>query len=686
MPGELVLITILVSFIIASIVTIAVYYKKGKEQSKPIFYLLSTLRFLGVFLICLLFINPIVKSHTSTTYKGKVIIAFDNSESVSYAMRLKSFDMQQIIDSIKYGLDDRYDVEILGFGQDINKEALFSGKEIKSDYNKLINSVVSEYLGQDVEALVLIGDGIYTTGSNPVYHNYQTTFPIYTIGVGDTSGVRDAYVGEIRHNRTTYLGNSFPVRINIEASLCRANTLNIRVLSEDGQEVFSDRLTPTNDRYAGTLDFSLSTERTGIQKYTVVIDSVRGESNLSNNKSEFSIDVVNEKRKILAVSAGPSPDLGMLKRALDSQKSYEFDYWETSAGVSDISNYDLVIIHSWAQEGRAISSLVEKAVKAKVSQLFFIDAQDDVLPLQNFGLNFSQISKMSEQIEARYTSSFSAFKLDEKIQNFIDNSPPVVGSLSIFDASDDEWHTLATRKIKGVDTDYPLITMRSANGYKQSLFLAEGFWKWRMNAYKEFETHDDFDAFIQNLVNFLIVDKNKDNFNLSYSHTYEQGEKIRFTGELYDDNFDVIDDKDIEMKLTDSAGNVFDYLFDKVNGRYYLYLGSLPVGKFWFDAKVDIGGESVHEKGSFDVVKVDVETMRTVANFELLSQLAEKNGGRFAGVSNYADIVDNINKAETREEAIKHFSFKSVINQIWLCVFILLIIASEWFLRKYFGL
>ncbi|MFV0345772.1 MAG: hypothetical protein ACK5IQ_05930 [Bacteroidales bacterium] len=685
LSGELTLLTIILALVVAGLVTFLSYYKKQGDLPKIQYYGLILLRFVGVFLLGLLFINPIIKNTGTSEQRAKVLVAFDNSESMLYAEKQTNSEVQQVVDAIGSGINSDFDVEILSFGQVVNESKVFQGSEGKSDYNQLIRSVNDDYIGQNINSLIMIGDGIYTTGSNPVFHNYRSTFPIYTLGLGDTTGVIDAYIGKIRHNRTTYIGNSFPVQINVGATLCRAKSLKINVTNTKGNTVFSDNITPSNDKYAGVLNFNLSSSEKGKQTYRINIEAVTGEKNLSNNKSSFSIEVVDEKRKILAVSAGPSPDLGMIKRALESQNNYQVDFCLYNSKIPNIKDYDLVIIHSLPSGKNSKNTVLADASAAKVSQLYFIGGHTNIAGLQDAGFKFAQIINTPEQFEAKFSSSFSLFKLDEKIENFIDNAPPVVGSLSSFDVSGGGWSTLATRKIKGVETDYPLIALRSYGGIKQALFLAEGFWKWRMNSYQVFGTHENFDAFVQKMVNFLIVDKNEDNFNIYYSRTYEQGDRVRLTGELYNDNYEIVNDADISIRLTDSAKNVFNYMFDKTGNRYTLDLGSLPVGDYRFDAKVNIGGRDIHEYGHFEVQKLDIEMMQTVADFDMLKQLSEKNGGFFATSSAYNEVLDAINKSASRVNVIEHSVLSSILDKLWLCILVIMIIACEWFLRKYWG-
>jgi hypothetical protein len=46
----------------------------------------------------------------------------------------------------------------------------------------------------------------------------EVNFPVFTIGLGDTTEVADARIENVKANRTAFSGNRFPVEIDVHFS------------------------------------------------------------------------------------------------------------------------------------------------------------------------------------------------------------------------------------------------------------------------------------------------------------------------------------------------------------------------------------------------------------------------------------------------------------------------------------
>src|SRR6185312_5073950 len=83
------------------------------------------------------------------------------------------------------------------------------------------------YEGNTVAGVILVSDGIYNGGVSPLYASYN--FPVYTIGVGDTSQRVDLSVKNIAYNKIVYQGNKFPVRVEVLMSGLPDQLINVSV-------------------------------------------------------------------------------------------------------------------------------------------------------------------------------------------------------------------------------------------------------------------------------------------------------------------------------------------------------------------------------------------------------------------------------------------------------------------------
>jgi hypothetical protein len=78
--------------------------------------------------------------------------------------------------------------------------------------------------------------------------------------------------------------------------------------------------------------------------------------------------------------------------------------------------------------------------------------------------------------------------------------------------------------------------------------------------------------------------------------------------------------------------------------------------------------------------------MRTVADHNLLYQLASQHNGKLYHSNDFEKIAEDIN-ATNKLKPILFDTYKteSAINLKWIFVLLLLLISGEWFTRKYLG-
>ena len=195
-----------------------------------------------------------------------------------------------------------------------------------------------------------------------------------------------------------------------------------------------------------------------------------------------------------------------------------------------------------------------------------------------------------------------------------------------------------------------------------------------------------FDNLINQIVQYLALQINKDRFIVNCKKIINENENILFSAEVYNQTYELINEKDVSLDITNSEGKVFSYVFSKTNKSYYLDVGILPEGKYNYTAKTTLDDNQLLKKGSFTVVPVDVEAENTIANHQILFKIANQNGGKLFYPNQFDSLMQNIRANEN----IAPISFSNkeltdVLNLKWLFFVILGFLSLEWFLRKFFG-
>ncbi|VAW12621.1 hypothetical protein MNBD_BACTEROID01-1268, partial [hydrothermal vent metagenome] len=236
--------------IVAAGITGIVYYrnKETVELGKWQTGLLLFLRFSSIFFLAVLLLSPLVKTIKRFVYAPEVIIAFDNSSSIlavndSTGQKAKA---NQILNELNAGLGGGFSLINYSFGEEAKLTGSLQLNEKKSDYSNLISTVYNNHFNENVGALVIVGDGIYNKGANPLSGIQKLNFPVYTVGLGDTSIVNDSKIVGIRVNRTAFSGNQFPLEVDL--SLHNPDNRNVSLKVFNGKKLVKSRMVkPTGE-------------------------------------------------------------------------------------------------------------------------------------------------------------------------------------------------------------------------------------------------------------------------------------------------------------------------------------------------------------------------------------------------------------------------------------------------------
>ena len=96
------------------------FYFYKPERSGNLRFILSALRFLVLFSVLLLLVNPTLTQTTYTTLKPKLAIAVDNSQSISH---LNAADqVKNLLEKLKANQDlaNRFDIDMYAFGSELS--------------------------------------------------------------------------------------------------------------------------------------------------------------------------------------------------------------------------------------------------------------------------------------------------------------------------------------------------------------------------------------------------------------------------------------------------------------------------------------------------------------------------------------------------------------------------------------
>jgi len=655
------------------------YFRNKKNTDIPgaVVKGMFVLRFLSISFILLLLLNVFLKQLKNETQNPVILLAIDNSRSIianadsgfiktEFAGKLRQLSEQ---------VNKNFSVKTILFGG-VSKAGEnnpdYSEKE--TDINNLINDVENNYSNQNVGALILVSDGIYNKGANPVYNSEKLGYPIYTVAMGDTNELKDVAVQKINHNQFAYLGNIFPVEAVINAKKYVGKEVTVS-LTANGTKKAGQKLNITTENFLANCNFTLSADVGGVQKYTINVTVMEGEKNISNNAQSFLIDVIDNRYKVLFLANFPHPDVSAIREVVSNNSSYELKFSMAGDFKESLKPYSLVIIHGYSN---GQSGFITECKKNNIP--FWI-----INPYTTENLNGLQINasyNKQNDAEAVLNTSFGLFTISDDLKRFIKELPAIktfFGNYSVSNGSS----ILISQKIGIVETENPILIFNELGGLKSAVFVGDGLWRWKMRDFAEHNNLNLFTELISKCIQYLSVKSDKSFFRVIAPKIINENEPAEIGAEVYNKSYELIAEPSVSLTLTNPEKKLSNFNFSKLNNMYKLNLGYLPAGEYKYEAKVKVNNEFYSKQGTIIVKEIVAEKINTVANHQLLNQLSSKTGGKLF----YPDQLEKLKDEILKNQLIKPITYSSnettlIIDLKWLFYIILLLLSVEWFFRK----
>jgi hypothetical protein len=678
-------IWIFLAFALAGIYTFILYRKDNLlvDVSKLIKSILATLRFVVVFTIAILLIGIILENLKNTNQKPLIFIAQDNSESIinnNDSLFYKNefiTNLQTLSDNLK----SDYEVVEYSFSGGVENgiKNSFDGK--LTNVSKVFNQIFDQYTNRNIGAIILSTDGIYNTDANPIYAvDRQSYIPVYTIGLGDTSLVKDFKIDKIYNNDIAFLGNKFPVEVVVSKNEFLNQKVKVSIYQND-KLVGEELVDFINNQQQYKLNFELDATKLGLVKYTVKIQELVGEFTYKNNESNFYVDVIDGRQKIALLYSGIHPDLGAISYVVENNKNYEVKLIEYEE-FDNASKYDLLICHSYDGSNDNLNYIIKSGKKPC---LFIVGTNTNLNLLSKQNVGFSGAGNKDEDVQVSFNGSFDAIQYPQNVYEMLSNAPPLKVPFGNFNFSAGI-DVLAYQKIGNVTLDQPLMYFSQKNTSKYGVIMGEGIWRWRLYDQQKNNSTENFEAFITKTISYLALKENKKQFNVDVDNEYAESEDVKIDAELYNNTYDLINDPEVDFTLKDENDKEFEYHFFKTAQAYKLDLGRLAHGIYSWSASTVFDGKKYTDKGEFIVKEVNVEWLNVIANHRLLNNISQNTNGKFYLPNQLNELEKDI---QTREDIVttsyQEKSFDDLIDYKWIFFLIIGLISVEWFLRKYNG-
>lgn len=661
----------------------------SKDLPKALFYTVIGARFLLISFLSFLLLGPMLKVITREVERPIVIVAVDRSKSMA-----NTKDSTAVIETVKNFLDKsnadlpaEYDLKVLSFGDKVRENNNDAFTDKATDFTSLYDAIDIKFANRNVGAIVIASDGIYNEGSNPVYGPDRIKAPIYTLAFGDTTIRKDAAIAKVNINKVALLGNSFPIEVSLDAKQCSGNSLSLTVTEDTSLVVFTKTISLTSNDFRLNVPLFLDAKKKGICRYRITINKLDGEVTYLNNTTDVFINVIENKQKVLILSSSPNPDIAALKNAIESSINYEVISLPVGDFAGRVSDYNLCILHGLPARNNAASSIIDNLKNAGVPLWFILSSNTDINTLNNLsaGIQIANNRGSMQDVYPSVSNGFSLFTFSELLTDKIKEWPPLTSPFGVYTTKAGA-SALLNQKIGSIVTNQPLMVFSEQGNYKSVVLGGEGLWRWRLADYNSNGNHDLSNELILKTVQYLSVKDDKSPFKVNAKNAFKENEAVVFDAELYNESGQLTNVQEAKITITDQNKKQFPYVFSRTEKAYTLNVGQFPVGKYTYKAEVKLGDKLFNRSGEFSVNALQLETVNTIANHQLLNSISVRSGGKMFFSANYQELINVLKK----QEDLKPMSFtrkkmEDLIDFPWVFFVLIMLAATEWFIRKRSG-
>ncbi len=657
------------------------YFFRNKNLGRQT-YFMGIMRFISIFTLLVLLINPKIEQIEFETVKPELVLAIDRSESIENLE--KSDSLRALIKRLKENedLNERFDISAHNFGGEID---IATSDSLNIDSNKTdiykVISQLSELYKEKSTALVLLSDGNSTFGQDYEFFKLDENIILNSVVAGDTATTFDLSINALNVNKYAFLNNQFPVEIFLNYSGKESVKANFQ-LTSGNNILFSKTVNFDKENSSEIINTNLTAKQLGTIVYDASITSSQNERNEINNKRKFAVEVIDERTNILLLSDISHPDLGALKKSIENNKQREVKLIDIDDfNFLEIDNYQLVILY---QPNNKFNTVFKELDKQKTNRFIITGTRTDWDFLNSVQQYFKKnATSQTQDLFPIYNENFLQYQFEDiGFKDF----PPLEDSFGTVNVTTENSNILLYQNIEGIATQQILLSIFEDDKIKTGVLFGENLWKWRMEIYRRTENFELIDDFWNKYIQYLSSSKKRDRLTYESESVYLENDEIEITAQFFDKNYIFSPSANLNISIKNLDSNeTFEGQMLPSSNFYKVDLNTLSQGKYEFIIKEEITG--IQKKGSFEVLEHNVEQQFSSANYDKMEFLSKSNSGKIYMLSEEQRIIQELIEDKRFTPLQKsHEKIVPLIDWKYLLILLVLSLSAEWFTRKYFGL
>lgn len=669
------ILLLLLSLVIAGGLSYFQYFYKAKNHSNVNVFL-AFLRFLVIFGLLVLLINPVMTKNSLQVTKTPLAIAVDNSSSIT-ALKSdkKAVELYKALVS-NAALQEKFEIQSYQFDADFKPSDKFDFKGKQTNLDEVAKNLKSINKNL-IFPTVIITDGNQTTGNDYVYR-FDPVNKVYPLVVGDTTTFFDLKINQLNVNKYAFHKNKFPVEVFLQYAGTKAVNADFTI-SQGNSVVAREKVSFSPSKKTASLNLLLPADKVGLQIFRANVSSNLKEKNSYNNIKNFAVEVIDQKSTIAIVSTINHPDIGALKRSIETNAQRKVILAKPNE-LDKLNDVSVLVLY---QPNGAFKPIFDNNKLAGTNSFIITGNNTDF----NF-LNQKQnnlVFKMSGQREDFLTEFQSQFNLFA-IENIgFENFPPLQNLFGSV-ATSGNVSVLLSSKIRNVSTNAPLLAFAENQGKRTAFLLGENSWKWRLQSHIDNQSFEKYDVFVDKIIQYLATSASKKSLVVEHESFYNSGEAIVINAQYFNKNYEFDEKARLTITVTNAEtkqSKNYDLL--KGNNSFSANLDGLIAGKYNFTVK-ELNSNTSYSS-HFEILDFDIEKQFVNPDVQKLKQLALQSNGKAFFENQADDLIQVLLENKEYKSIEKNISTKTpLIDWVWLLILIAALLTTEWFVRKYNGM
>lgn len=662
---------------------------------------LIALRILAFLCLALVLLNPVIQRIGTEVVRNRLPVLFDNSLSSAltvgdYQGALSYRQAREVLQGI-----DTTTIRLLPFTFDnelrpFTSDSLdLSGRE--TDIAMALGTL-SE-LERDASAIILFTDGQFNAGRDPRFVVDRMSQPVFVIGLGDSTRSRDILIQNVVHPDIAYKDTRVPIEIMVanDGFTSQATTVSLR---SGDQVIDSKPVIFRSERAVQAVTFELPVDTEGLRQYEAVVEPLQGEWTNRNNRVTFSIDILDNRLRVLLLSFEVHPDVKVIQNLLEMDESI-FSRSLTWIGgdrfingplPSNPDTLDLVVLYGFPHN--AIPQRLQDQVGSLISGTSYILGAsplfDPALAMRRLeGSIPLSLPPVNSPFEIGITLNASArehpilkyehpeYERAPRLYGHIRNLRPAAGS-----------EVLLTANFRGAEVDAPLLAVRTVGSRRAAVLNLFGYYVWNLNSNPVIR--NAVQDMLRNLI--LWTASQPDDRRLVVNpirRSFDSVDPVIINAFLKDESGLQVSDGIVNLELRREGGESTSYSLNNDGlGKYSVDIGQLPEGLYSFDAVAYRGSREIDRRnGQFSVSENVVEYTNTHRNDPLLRDIASSSGGAYLSWDQADDLLVQLATLQLQNPSERQVAFDWYpYRRIGWFLLALVFLTTEWVIRKYLAM